>query len=153
MGLDMYLFKVKRERVAYWRKANAIHDWFASHCAPDGELENCEDYLVTKEQLIELRDTCEKVLKASKLVVGQVVDGEVYNYETQRFEPCYEIGKTIEDPSLAQELLPTKEGFYFGPMQYDEYYVNSLKNTIKQINDILADVDFDEYAVVYHAWW
>ena len=152
MGLDMFLSKVKREQVAYWRKANCIHDWFNNHCA-NGQLENCKDYPVTKEQLTELKETCEKVLKASKLVTGQVINGEKYNPETQKFEPCYGIGKKIEDPSLAQELLPTAKGFFFGSTQYDEWYVEDLQETVEQIDEILATVDFDEYDVVYHAWW
>ena len=154
MGLDMFLNKVKieREEVAYWRKANAINKWFEDHCA-DGDLENCKEYKVTKEQLIQLKETCEKVIKASKLVTGKVVSGEKYNSETKKFEPCYQIGKKVEDSSFAEELLPTSEGFFFGSTQYDEWYINDLEDTVSQINKILETVDFDEYDIMYHAWW
>lgn len=45
----------------YWRKANAIHNWFVNN-VQSGE-DNCREYEVSREQLAELRDTCDKVLK------------------------------------------------------------------------------------------
>lgn len=47
--------------VAYWRKANAIHKWFVDNCQ-DGKDE-CQESYVERQQLIELRDLCKKVLK------------------------------------------------------------------------------------------
>ncbi len=49
----------------YWRKANAIHAWFVKN-VQDGE-DNCREYEVGREQLAELRDTCDKVLKDHSL--------------------------------------------------------------------------------------
>lgn len=46
--------------VAYWRKANAIHGWFVDN-AQSG-TDNCADYYVGREQLIELRDLCQQVV-------------------------------------------------------------------------------------------
>ena len=152
MGLDMFLSKVKREQVAYWRKANAINKWFADHCA-DGELENCQDYPVTKEQLIELRDTCNRILSNAKIGIGKVKNGEVYNREIGKFVPCYETGEVIENPELAQELLPTESGFFYGQTDYNQWYLKDLRETVEQIDEILKTVDFDEYDIVYHAWW
>jgi hypothetical protein len=40
--------------VGYWRKANAIHQWFVDNCA-DGE-DNCQPTYVSREKLEELRD-------------------------------------------------------------------------------------------------
>lgn len=47
--------------VAYWRKANAIHRWFLEHTGT--EVDDCKPINVSGEQLIELRNTCEAVLK------------------------------------------------------------------------------------------
>lgn len=67
MGLDMYLTKrsaaardEQDEMVAYWRKANHIHGWFERNVAY-GELENCELYPVSFEQLMSLGITCQLV--------------------------------------------------------------------------------------------
>lgn len=48
--------------IAYWRKANAIHQWFISHCADD--VDDCQDITVYIEDLHKLKDTCEEILKA-----------------------------------------------------------------------------------------
>lgn len=44
----------------YWRKANAIHNWFVNN-VQDGE-DNCAEYYVGREQLEELLDIIEQVL-------------------------------------------------------------------------------------------
>lgn len=166
MGLDMYLYKTSKtvcphcgkeiknstttEQVAYWRKANAIHKWFEDHCA-DGNIENCADYYVSKEQLEELLNTCKRINAASKLVQGKVSDG--YRFEDGKKVPMYRIGSVIEDPSVAQELLPTQDGFFFGDTSYDEWYLENVRNTIEQIAGILETTDFDHEDIEYHAWW
>jgi hypothetical protein len=47
-------------KVGYWRKANAIHQWFVDNCQ-DGR-DDCREYYVTREQLEELRKFCQMVL-------------------------------------------------------------------------------------------
>ena len=54
------------EDVAYWRKANAIHDWFVKNCQ-EGQ-DDCREYWVTREQLQELYDACVLVRDNCKLV-------------------------------------------------------------------------------------
>jgi hypothetical protein len=39
----------------------------------------------------------------------------------------------LEDRTKAVELLPTQSGFFFGSTEYDEYYFDDLKDTIKII--------------------
>lgn len=48
-------------QVAYWRKANAIHDYFVKECA-DGNDE-CQQIWVSREKLDELVKRCDVVLK------------------------------------------------------------------------------------------
>ena len=47
--------------VAYWRKANQIHNWFIENCA-DG-VDDCKPITVTEKDLVKLRELCKKVLK------------------------------------------------------------------------------------------
>lgn len=60
-------------RVAYWRKANAIHKWFVDKCQ-DG-VDECQETWLSREQLQELVDTCKAVLadmsKAEELLPSQ----------------------------------------------------------------------------------
>lgn len=46
--------------VGYWRKVNAVHQWFVDNCG-EGD-DNCRPYYVSREQLIELRDLCQQVI-------------------------------------------------------------------------------------------
>lgn len=154
MGLDMYLHKAKREEVAYWRKANAIHAWFSRlHEKETGEeLDNCQYMTVSKEDLIKLRNDCKRVINSSKLVYKKVPVKQ-YDYDKKEYVNTTKMMKMLGDSSVAEELLPTQSGFFFGSTVYDEFYVEDLENTIEQIDNILNDVNFDEYDIQYHAWW
>lgn len=59
--------------VAYWRKANQIHAWFVKNVQKG--IDNCESFIVDREQLTQLRDVCKEVLsnpdKASTLLPPQ----------------------------------------------------------------------------------
>lgn len=151
MGLDMYLHKERREEVAYWRKANAIHAWFERNCA-NGELGNCQYCDVSKDDLIKLMEDCQTVLKSSKLVEKEV-PVQQYDYNTKDYVEIKKTLKVLDDTSVAEELLPTQDGFFFGSTLYDQYYVEDLENTVKQITEILENTDFNEWDIVYHAWW
>jgi hypothetical protein len=45
----------------YWRKANAIHRWFVDNV--QNGVDNCAEYYVMPELLMELRNLCKKVLE------------------------------------------------------------------------------------------
>ena len=42
--------------VGYWRKANAVHNWFVQNV--QGGLDECEPHYVERSQLEKLRDDC-----------------------------------------------------------------------------------------------
>ncbi|MEY4332289.1 MAG: hypothetical protein RLZZ196_1027 [Bacteroidota bacterium] len=46
--------------VGYWRKANAIHNWFVTNV--QNSHDDCGYYHVSRDKLHELRDTCQQVL-------------------------------------------------------------------------------------------
>ena len=48
------------EEVGYWRKANAIHQWFVDKV--QNGVDNCGQYEVEKEQIEELLKICEEVI-------------------------------------------------------------------------------------------
>lgn len=104
--------------VGYWRKANAIHQWFVMN-VQNGE-DNCQKSFLEREKLAELLDTCKQV-KA--------------------------------DHSLAEELLPPQEGFFFGGTEIDENYFYDIDNTISQLEKLLNNPKFDEWDFSYHASW
>jgi len=141
------------ENVMYWRKANAIHDWFVKN-AQDGE-DDCRNAYVSFEQLEELRDTCKKVLDSIELVDGKVKNGSTITRENGKMveTPNMEDGKYIKDTTICEELLPTAEGFFFGGTDYDEYYYNDIKETYEKLTELLAEEEADRAEYEYHSSW
>lgn len=142
------------EDCAYWRKANAIHDWFVKNCQ-DGE-DDCKEYWITREQLQELYDACILVRDNSKLVEGKIANGYTFNEDGSR-KPILEDGKLVVDSSIAEELLPTTEGFFFGSTDYDQYYMDDINDTIEMLGAELA-IDYEKGGVYepeyyYRASW
>lgn len=134
------------EDVGYWRKANHIHKWFVDN-VQDG-ADDCKEYYVSEEKLQQLLDACQQVVKFSKLVKGKVANG--YTYNGNKRVPIIEDGKKIKDPSVAMNLLPTTEGFFFGGTGYDEWYLKDVKDTIKIIEPLLKEEHGDIY---YSSSW
>lgn len=69
MGLDMALVRKVNEQeqeVMYWRKANAIHNWFVQN-VQEG-VDDCGTYPVTKEQLQKLLSVCLEILSGNSIV-------------------------------------------------------------------------------------
>lgn len=56
-----------------------------------------------------------------------------------------------KDRDKADELLPTKEGFFFGDTEYDEYYFESLERTADALDGLIKEHPNDEY--IYQSSW
>jgi len=151
MGLDMYLrlrkvhdFSKNRESfdnaygsdwklsestytVCDWRKANAIHKWFVDH-VQDGQ-DDCGRYPVSVDHLHKLKADCETALT------------------------YYNEG----DPEGAAAYLPTASGFFFGCTDYDEYYADDLRKTIRVCNKLIKTIESpnrrDWLSVEYESSW
>lgn len=60
--------------------------------------------------------------------------------------------QVLEDRLRAEELLPTREGFFFGSYEYDEDYFEVLAKTVEQIEAISLD-DISDCDLFYNASW
>jgi hypothetical protein len=79
------------------------------------------------------------VIEASELVDGMIYAGTVYDQGHPHGLVKREPGKVIKDATVARELLPTRDGFFFGHDEYDEGYLNDVVETRDWIVSILAD--------------
>lgn len=150
MGLDMYLINATTdEKVAYWRKSNQIHAFFDREL---GGLEDCERKEVDKELLIKLRDTCKKVLDNSVLAPTGATE-KVFGFTDKGLVEKEVPTFSIVDNTVAKELLPTQEGFFFGDTAYNNWYIEDVSETYETMNKILKEVDFDTATLEYYAWW
>lgn len=109
-----------KERVVYWRKANAIHGFFLGENTDD-----CREFEVTIEQIKDLSEICTKIL---------------------------------DDRELAPLLLPTRDGFFFGDVEYGEYYFEDIEQTKRDLERVIAqDAEAQEKGIffdyTYFASW
>lgn len=122
------------EQVAYWRKSNQIHNWFVENIQ-DG-VDDCGEYYVPYDKLLELKELCEKVKKI--FINIPLIEKEITPpYGNKYMHEVFDI-----DQSKLEELLPTKSGFFFGATHYDEYYLEEVKNTIEQLDNLDEDRDY-----------
>ena len=74
------------------------------------------------------------------------------NKRQEKLEELLELCKKVNaDNSLAEELLPSASGFFFGGTGYDEWYFNDINHTIEIIEECLEDASADEFE--YNASW
>ena len=58
----------------------------------------------------------------------------------------------LDNNNSAEELLPNQEGFFFGGVEYDEYYFDDLRDTKKQLEDLFKEKT-DNMDITYRSSW
>ena len=86
-------------------------------------VDDCGRYNVSKEQLEELLENCKEVIK------NHLNEEDDYS------------------------ILPTEDGFFFGSTEYDEWYYEDISSTIKILEKVLAETDFENYQITYQSSW
>jgi hypothetical protein len=61
--------------------------------------------------------------------------------------------QVLKNRHLADKLLPTQEGFFFGHYEYDEYYFGSIQDTIKMIDGLKQIGHIDSFDLYYQSSW
>lgn len=56
------------------------------------------------------------------------------------------------EPSMAGDILPPTSGFFFGPTDIDSWYMEDMRNTVKQIDKVLKESEEHSY-FYYKASW
>lgn len=156
MGLDMYL---------YFRKYDSILsidgididgfyppelDVFAREHFKRNFLSKTTDYQIGYWR---------KANAIHKWIVDNCADGvdecqTIYIIDEQLEELYGRVCKVLDDPAKAKSLLPTSEGFFFGGLEYDDWYFDNLKYTkdlLERVMDFLKE--HKDYSVVYEASW
>ena len=73
--------------------------------------------------------------------------GDYYVDVDKLKELLAELEKVVKDKSKAAEILPTASGFFFGGTEYDEYYFQDVKDTIKVLKELVKEEgDFYYYS-------
>ena len=97
--------------VAYWRKANAIHQWFVDNCQ-DG-TDDCRPAYVSREQLEELLNLAKQVKADPSLASELLPTSSGFFFGSTEYDEYYmqDIDNTIEQ--LEQVLTTTSNDWYF----------------------------------------
>ena len=73
--------------------------------------------------------------------------------EREKLEALLAACKQVQaNHSHADEILPTREGFFFGDTSYSEYYYGDIDRTVKMLERILEHLPKDA-DVYYHSSW
>ena len=134
MGLDMYIL----HRVKADKNDKSAEDSY-SELAYWRKANQIRNWFVNNTDL-EYDDNCKDIPLDRKTLENLVED-------------CQTV---LNDHSLAEEIIPTQGGFFFGGTDYNEYYFEDLKYTVEKIKEILdntPDEDFDNGNIVYYEWW
>ena len=114
---------------AYWRKANAVHNWFVQNVQDDRD--ECQKSYVSPQNLRDLREACQAVLATKN-------------------------NSLVSVSEVAEEVgLAPKAGFFFGSTEYDEWYYQDLEYTVKMIDRLENSGVFDNawVDIEYQASW
>jgi hypothetical protein len=150
MGLDMYL--EKRTYVRQWSHQTP-EEQYNVEVTKGGEPVKIDPKRVT--YVIEEVGYWRKQNQIHQWFVENVQNGEdncaEYCVSKSQLEELLDLCKKIlNDNSLAEELLPTASGFFFGGTEYDEWYFDGIQNTIEILEGVLSDTTADYY---YSSSW
>ncbi len=107
----IYGFDVSRV-VAYWRKANAIHQWFVVN-VQDGE-DDCREYPVSLEHLTDLVNLCNQVLANREMAEDELPPQPGFFFGSTDIDEYYwadlndtvtQLTRIINDPRLKDHYL------------------------------------------------
>ena len=159
MGLDMYLYR--RQYVGGWdwknqddetKRERAMYDSIVSYFgsarvedSPHAYIDLCVAYWRKANSVHKWfcdldggRDECQDINVS-------------YNQLRELRDLCASV---IEQPAMAASTLPTQPGFFFGSYDYDEWYMEDMKRTVAQLDEVLAEVGPDTWTdFIYRASW
>lgn len=131
MGLDMFLTVRKKSNPVWdWKDEEDVH-WRKANQIRKWFVENLEYEQDPKS------DSLENV-RVPKEKLEELLDT---------------VTTVLNNPYLADELLPTEAGFFFGSCNYDIWYFSQLESTKYQLEEILSTTNFETEDVYYDESW
>jgi hypothetical protein len=90
--------------------------------------------------------------------VDNVQNGEddcgEYSVDTGQLSDLVDLcKKVLANRELAEELLPTQAGFFFGGTEIDDYYFQDLEDTIKKLEPFVTDPAWSSWDFTYQSSW
>jgi hypothetical protein len=148
MGLDMYLNKKK------------YMGWNYEH-RREGSLPDLSQYGINSHKVTYVEEQVAYWRKANaihKWFVDNCQDGidECQRSKTIEKEQMVELLELVNavllQPSCAENTLPSTSGFFFGGTDYDQYYMEDMKNTKEILEDVIKNWDEDAEYFYQSSW-
>ena len=165
MGLDMYMSARKHIKKIEWDKLDHDSDIkYSQATAPQWfDVVNAAGVatLVDKESIYGVDvsvNVCywRKCNQIHNWFVNNVQGGEdncqeyyVSNTKIRELETLCTLAITNKDPNL----LPPREGFFFGGTDIDEWYWRDIEDTREQLRRLINLPDFEELSFYYQSSW
>jgi hypothetical protein len=150
MGLDMYL-SAKRYVSEYRESDEALRGELNKLTELTGGLEiqevSCEAMYWRKANAIHM------------WFVKNVQDGVdncgSYYVSNEKLQELLDLCKEVmANKGRASELLPTASGFFFGTLDYGDYYFEDVQSTITRLEELLSNSDIiNNFSFHYQSSW
>lgn len=124
MGLDMYLFKREKGN----NKEEALHE-----VAYWRKANQIRSWFARATHI----ENCELAPVTREMLV-------------QLRQECKAV---LQHHDLAETMLPTSRGFFFGSTDYDDYYYEVLNDTVAMLSSVINETDWEREDVYYSEWW
>jgi hypothetical protein len=154
MGLDMYL--TKKTYVKNW---NHMSDDEKHNVSVEGKSAK----QIKPERITYIEEELGYWRKANQIhswFVQNVQNGnddcKQYYVDDNKLQELSDNCKAVlADHSKADTLLPAQGGFFFGGIDYDEWYFKQLEQTVEIIDSILAEMKENDtyYEFYYQSSW
>ena len=148
MGLDMYL--EARRFISDWRDEDKPLQEAVNAAIPDRGDMNVNTVICQAAYW-------RKANQIHKWFVDNVQDGKddcgTYYVSQEQLKSLRDVcQRVLENRNLANVLLPSQGGFFFGGTDYDQGYYDDLKDTVEQL-DKLLDPKYQCWEFSYHSSW
>ena len=142
MGLDMYLMRSNREEAEGWENLTTAEKTCAMDQDPWSEVGYWRKANQIRKWFVDNCDYPED---------GNCEEVDVTKEDLEKLaDTCR---KVLVNHALAEELLPSSAGFFFGRYNYDEGYFLQLEDTVSTCEDVIHNTDWEKERVIYTDWW
>lgn len=158
MGLDMYLYAKEFVSSSSWAKEDDV-----KKVKSVARMMKGNKFLMTEEYDLQFAEVklqvayWRKANQIHKYFVDKCAEGkdecqDTYVERDHLEDLLWRCETILKDRSRAEELLPSRSGFFFGSTEYDEWYFQDLEDTIPVLKKILSHAP-ESWEFEYKASW
>lgn len=104
---------------------------------------------LTKKRLKQLLNDINAVLHDTTMSLGSIATGKTKNTPSG-LKPEMSMGLKLTNVQVAKSRIPVPNDDFFGDGIYNEKYVEDLKLVRQEIIQILKDINFTTYKLIYY---